>query len=72
MPIKIMMVALIFIIPILPTIWAIFDIPKRRFSEPKKRLIWLGVVSTLPCIGAILYIAFGRKHTEPLSADPAS
>jgi cytochrome bd-type quinol oxidase subunit 2 len=49
-----------------PTFWAIFDIPKRRFASHKEKMIWLMTVSTLPFVGAVLYILFKRRHTEPM------
>ena len=49
----------IVIIPVIPTMWAIVDLPKRRFSSTKSKVIWFAVVSTLPCLGAILYILTG-------------
>ncbi len=66
MPFKILLVGIILILPLLPTFWAILDIPKRRFSSYKSKMIWFLVVSTLPFVGAIFYIALARRHTEPL------
>ncbi len=66
MPFKILIVAILFIVPIAPTIWAILDIPKRKFGSPRKKLGWLFLVSSLPCIGALLYIFLARRGTEPL------
>ncbi len=66
MPIKILILFVILAIPLIPTFWAILDIPKRAFPTPKKKLIWFFTVSTLPCVGAILYILFGRRQTVPL------
>ena len=66
MPFKLLLVGVILILPLLPTFWAILDIPKRRFSSYKKKMIWFLVVSTLPLVGAIFYIALARRHTEPV------
>jgi hypothetical protein len=66
MPFKLLLVSVILILPLLPTFWAILDIPKRRFSSYKKKMIWFLVVSTLPLVGAIFYIALARRHTEPV------
>jgi len=60
------LIGLAFALPILPTFWAIFDIPKRRFATDKRKMIWFFTVSTLPFIGAMLYILVERRHTEPL------
>ncbi len=71
MPMKILMVVVMMAIPLIPTFWAILDIPKRRFNSAKQKLIWFFTVSTLPCIGAVLYILVGRRQTIPLETCPA-
>ncbi len=63
---NLLVVVVIIIIPIIPTLWAIVDLPKRRFSSTKSKVIWLAVVSTLPCLGAILYFLLARRNTQPL------
>lgn len=68
MPIKILILIAALALPLVPTFWAILDIPKRSFPTPKKKVVWFFTVSTLPCIGAILYILFGRRQTVPLEA----
>jgi len=54
-----------FILPMAPTFWAIQDIPKRRFSTRGKKIGWFLLVSSLPCVGALLYLLFIRKSTVP-------
>lgn len=66
MPLKILALIGLFAIPLLPTFWAILDIPKRTFSSNRKKFIWFFVVSTLPLVGALVYILFVRRHTQPL------
>lgn len=66
MAINIVILMMILAIPLIPTFWAILDIPRRQFATPRQKLIWFFTVSTLPCVGAILYIFFGRRHTSPL------
>ena len=56
----------IVIIPIIPTFWAIVDLPKRRFPSTKSKVIWFAIVSTLPCLGATLYFLLVRRNTQPL------
>ena len=67
MAINIVILMVILAIPLIPTFWAILDIPKRQFVTPKQKLVWFFTVSTLPCVGAILYILFGRRNTSPLA-----
>jgi hypothetical protein len=63
---NLLIVAVIVILPMIPTFWAILDLPRRRFSSTKYKVIWFAVVATLPCIGAILYIFLARGRTQPL------
>ncbi len=65
--VKLLVLFIILIFPMVPTFWAIFDIAKRRFSSDRRKIIWLFTVATFPLIGAILYILFERKKTEPLA-----
>jgi hypothetical protein len=66
MPVKIVLLVIVLLLPMAPTFWAILDIPKRRFSSTKKKVLWFFVVATLPFLGAILYLTFVRRHTHPL------
>ncbi len=65
MALQMILLLIILAIPLIPTFWAILDIPKRRFQTSRSKVLWFLTVSSLPCIGALLYIAFGRRHTEP-------
>jgi thiol:disulfide interchange protein len=56
----------ILIVPIIPTLWAIVDLPRRRFASARSKVLWFALVSTLPCLGATLYILLARRHTQPL------
>jgi hypothetical protein len=67
MPFKILLVVLIVMLPMIPTFWAIIDIPKRRFASRAKKIIWFAVVATLPFFGAMLYIFIARRSTEPVN-----
>jgi hypothetical protein len=62
---RLLLVIILLILPLVPTFWAILDIPRRRFSSLKKKIIWFLMVSSLPCVGALLYLALARRHTEP-------
>lgn len=65
MPIRLFLVIALVMLPMVPTFWAIQDVPKRRFSTRKKKITWFLLVSSLPFVGAVLYILFIRKQTEP-------
>lgn len=66
MPLKMLMLAIIFGAPLVPTFWSILDIPKRRFASERQKLLWIFIVATLPFIGGMIYILFVRRTTEPL------
>ncbi|MGO9017597.1 MAG: PLDc N-terminal domain-containing protein [Syntrophobacteraceae bacterium] len=65
-PLNLLILMGIVLIPMIPTFWAIVDLPKRRFSSTKSKVIWFAVVSTLPCLGATLYFLLARRNTQPL------
>lgn len=65
-PYNMLILFVILLIPIIPTLWAIVDVPRRRFSRTRWKVIWFALVATLPVFGAILYFAVARRHTEPL------
>lgn len=66
MPLKLLLVIAIFLLPLVPTFWAILDVPRRRFPSPKKKVVWFVTVSTLPFLGAVLYLLIARRHTSPM------
>lgn len=65
-PFNMLILFVIFLIPVVPTLWAIVDLPRRRFSRTRWKVIWFALVATLPVLGAIVYFAFVRRHTEPI------
>lgn len=66
MPLKLLLMAIIFGAPLVPTFWSILDIPKRRFASERQKVLWIFVVATLPFIGGMAYILFVRRTTKPL------
>lgn len=63
---ELLIVLVLLIIPIIPTFWAILDIPRRRFPSRKGKIVWFILVATFPFVGALIYILFERRHTEPM------
>lgn len=61
-----LIVIVILSVPLIPTFWAILDIPRRCFPTPRQKMVWFLVVATLPFIGALIYILLVRRHTTPL------
>lgn len=66
MLLRTLIVVAIFILPLIPTFWAILDIPRRRFPTQRQKMVWFFVVATLPFFGAVFYILLVRRRTEPL------
>ena len=66
MALNVIILLVLLAVPMIPTFWALVDIPKRKFPSTKLKVIWFLVVSTFPVVGAIIYIAFGRRRTEPI------
>ncbi|MGC9964889.1 MAG: PLDc N-terminal domain-containing protein [Syntrophobacteraceae bacterium] len=64
-PLNLLVLIAILIVPMIPTFWAIADLPRRRFASLKSKVLWFALVSTLPCLGAIIYILLGRRYTQP-------
>jgi hypothetical protein len=52
--------------------WAIIDITKSRFIDPKMRTLWLIAVLLLPMLGSILYFQLRKMLTskEPRTFQP--
>ncbi|MCX7821904.1 MAG: PLDc N-terminal domain-containing protein [Syntrophobacterales bacterium] len=63
---SVILTLLLLFVPLIPTFWAIQDIPKRKFISPKRKIIWFFTVSTIPFFGALVYLIFERKKTEPI------
>ena len=59
---RILLLVGVFILLFLPTMWAIRDIAHRSFPTFKAKVIWFAVVTLLPPIGAVIYIAVGRRQ----------
>lgn len=64
---KIVLVLILFVLPLVPTFWAIQDVPKRQFRSPRRKLLWFMSVSIFPFVGAVVYILFERKKTESIN-----
>jgi hypothetical protein len=65
MPLKILLLIALFGIPIAPTLWALQDIPRRRFGDRRRKLKWFLLVAAIPCLGALAYIILVRRQTTP-------
>ncbi len=58
---RILILAFIFLLPLVPTFWAIVDVAKRAFSDFRIKVIWFAIVTFIPVFGALLYFFYGRK-----------
>jgi hypothetical protein len=69
MPLQILVLVTLFALPIAPTIWALNDIPRRRFGDRRRKLKWFVLVATIPFFAALYYGFFIRRHTVPCEAN---
>ena len=62
-----LLLGLLLLLPMTLTFWAIVHVAAvARFERPLARFGWLGVVTFLPVVGALLYLAAGRpKAAKP-------
>jgi hypothetical protein len=67
---RILLLVGVFILLFLPTVWAIRDIAYRSFPTFKAKVIWFAVVTLLPPIGALVYIAVGRHRASIEAEEP--
>jgi Mg2+/citrate symporter len=58
---------LIFLLPMVPTFWAIVDVAYRDFGSMRKKAIWGVIVVCIPCFGGIIYLIFGRRQGKKIS-----
>jgi hypothetical protein len=66
---RILLIVGVFILLFLPTVWAIRDIAYKSFPSLQTKVIWLAVVTLLPPIGALVYIAVGRSRASKIAED---
>lgn len=65
---KIILYAVLLLIPIIPTFWAIIDVSRRRFDDNLLQLIWLGIITILPFFGAVGYFVWLKFRRGNISA----
>ena len=53
---------LLFLLPMVPTFWAIVDVAHRDFGSLGRKVIWGALVVLVPCLGGIVYLIFGRRQ----------
>ena len=58
---------LIFLLPMVPTFFAIVDLAYRDFGSIRKKAIWGVFVVGVPCLGGIVYLIFGRRQGKKIS-----
>ncbi len=57
------LLAFLALLPMSVTFWAIFHVlTMARFENPMTRFKWLGVITFLPVVGALIYFVAGRKR----------
>ena len=56
------LMVLIFLLPMVPTFWAIVDVAHRDFGTLKKKALWGAFIVFVPCLGGLVYLIFGRRQ----------
>lgn len=59
-----MVVASLAIVPLILTLYCIFDISRSKFNDPLNKVVWMLIVLFVPIIGSILYLAVGRSQKK--------
>lgn len=68
---KILLLALIFLLPMVPTFWAIIDVAHKPFESFRVKVIWFAIVTLIPVLGALMYFFYGRKrYTIKVNSSP--
>jgi hypothetical protein len=57
----------LFLLPMVPTFWAIVDVAYRDFGSVRKKAIWGVFVVVVPCLGGIVYLIFGRRQGKRIT-----
>jgi Mg2+/citrate symporter len=65
----ILLIILIFLLPMVPTFWAIVDMAHRDFGTLKKKALWGVFVICVPCLGGLVYLIFGRRQGKRVAAE---
>lgn len=65
----ILLIILIFLLPMVPTVWAIVDMAYRDFGTLKKKALWGVFVICVPCLGGLVYLIFGRRQGKRIAAE---
>ena len=67
---KVMILMGLLLLPLIPTFWAIRDIPGRRFETLRQKIMWFLVVAAVPFFGALFYLGCARRRTRPAGDPP--
>jgi hypothetical protein len=60
---KLVLAAFLLLLPMTITFWAIVHVlTKAEFQNPLVRFAWLGVVTLLPVVGALIYLVAGKPE----------
>ncbi|MFP4070763.1 MAG: PLDc N-terminal domain-containing protein [Desulfovibrionales bacterium] len=63
-PAELAVVAGILLLPIVPSLWAIWHIFHCDFPTPQEKMAWLGASVFIPVLGGLTYIFWGRKRAR--------
>ena len=58
-----MIIIILFVgLPLLLTIYCLYDITRSTFKDPSNKIIWVIITVFIPILGAILYLVLGRSQ----------
>ncbi len=60
----IIIAVVVFFIPILPNLWAIWHIFHNEFDTYNQKMMWLCIAVFIPVVGGIIYLFIGRKKVK--------
>jgi hypothetical protein len=61
---ELIVILLFFLVPAVLWIWAIIDLIKAKSINDTNKIIWALVIIFVPLIGAVLYLAVGRRLSK--------
>ena len=65
-PEKLLLYLILFVIPIIPNLWCIWNAFHREFSTVNEKMAWIGIGVFVPVLGGLAYLFIGRRRSRPI------
>ncbi len=59
---------LLLFLPVLPIFYCIYHAASHEFPQPAEKFLWVFACALLPILGAVLYLLFGLRRAQKISA----